>query len=320
MVSPSARRSFLELAGGSALALAYARGANARETLRFPAPIAQKEGDEIFEPRRGQGGKDVIWIPTPNPLVARMLQLAQLKPSERLVDLGSGDGKIVIAAARDFGARAHGIEYNEDMVALSQRNAAAAGVADRATFVQGDIFRSDFSSADVVTMYLMPNLNLRLRHTLMAMKPGTRVVSHEFRMGDWEPDETSKIGAASMHLWIVPANAGGDWALRIPMARGQADATMVIEQKFQKPRGVVSVSGVDTTLRNGLVSGERIRFSFTDRDGALRDVDARIEPGRMTGTISSPRGQPAAFAARRVGDTPAIQGSAPVAPEEIQNW
>lgn len=320
MAHRSQRRSFLELAGGASLAFVFAHVAQARDTVQLLGPLSQKDGDEVFQPRRGQGGKDVIWIPTPDPLVARMLQLAQLKSSERLVDLGSGDGKIVIAAARDFGARAHGIEYNADMVALSQRNAQAAGVADRATFAQGDIFQSDFSSADVVTMYLMPNLNLRLRHTLMAMKPGTRLVSHEFRMGDWEPDETSKIGPASMHLWLVPANAGGDWTLRLPLARGQTDATMTIEQKFQKPRGIISVSGVDTTLRNGLVSGERIRFSFTDRDGQLRDIDARIEPNRMTGTISSPRGQPAAFVARRVGNTPAIDGSAPVTPEEIQNW
>ena len=183
MATSSSRRDFLGASAGLAIA---ARASAASLAATFMGSPAFAADDDEFVPRSGQYGKDVIWIPTPDSLVTRMLQLAQLRESDSLVDLGSGDGKIVIAAARDFGARARGIEYNEKMVEFARRSAEKEGVSERASFEQGDIFESDFSSANVVTMYLMPNLNLRLRHTLLAMKPGTRVVSHEFRMGDWD--------------------------------------------------------------------------------------------------------------------------------------
>src|SRR5690606_829255 len=160
--------------------------------------------------------------------------------------------------------------YNEKMVALSRQNAAKAGVSERASFEQADLFESDFSTADVVTMYLMPHLNLRLRHTLLAMRPGTRVVSHEFRMGDWEPDESSRIGARSMHLWVVPANAGGDWKTRLQQSRGPIDTTMRIQQRFQVLDGRVGLDDVETTMRNARVLGEQVHFAFTDAEGALR--------------------------------------------------
>lgn len=316
MTALSTRRGFIGLAAGSWVAAAATRAAAAAPG--GPGLLAQADGDALYAPRRGQSGKDVIWIPTPDPLVTRMLQLAAVKPTDVVVDLGSGDGKIVIAAARDFGARAKGIEFNPDMVALARRTADAAGVGNRVEFVHGDIFATDFTSATVVTMYLMPHLNLRLRHTILAMKPGTRVVSHEFRMGDWEPEETSRIGAQSMHLWIVPANAGGDWRLRVPQGRSPVDATMAIEQRFQKLRGNLSVRGIDTSLRDARVLGDRVHFAFTDQEGILREVDARIEPRRMVGTIADGNGQALPFDARRVGDAPPIQGSSPMTPTEIQ--
>ena len=156
------------------------------------AVLAQRASDPAYEPHSGQAGKDVVWVPTPDELVTRMLQLGGVTAKDYVIDLGAGDGKIVIAAARQFGARGHGIEYNPDMVALAQRRAQAAGVADRARFEQADIFESDFSKADVITMYLMPALNLRLRPTLMKLKPGTRLVTHAFTMGGWKPDESSR--------------------------------------------------------------------------------------------------------------------------------
>lgn len=272
---------------------------------------------DTYVPRSGQHGKDVIWIPTPDPLVRRMLQLAQLRAGESMIDLGSGDGKIVIAAARDFGARAHGIEYNEKMVELSRRSAEQAGVAERATFERADLFRSDFSSADVVTMYLMPYLNLRLRHLLLAMKPGTRVVSHEFGMGDWQPEESSHIGARSMHLWVVPANAGGEWKLRLAHAGGPVDTTMKIRQRFQKLDGRVGFGEIETTMRDAQLLGDEVHFAFTDDEGALRTVDARIEPTRMIGAVSTKGGEVAPFVAERVGEAPAIEGSSPATPDEI---
>lgn len=316
MATSVSRRDFLEASAGLALSARAAAASLAAAFVGGPALAA--DDDTEFLPRSGQYGKDVIWIPTPDPLVTRMLQLAQLHSSDSLVDLGSGDGKIVIAAARDFGARAHGIEYNEKMVAFSRQNAASAGVSERATFEQADLFATDFSSADVVTMYLMPHLNLRLRHTLLAMRPGTRVVSHEFRMGDWEPDESSRIGARSMHLWVVPANAGGDWKTRLQQSRGAIDTTMRIQQRFQVLDGRVGLADVETTMRNARVLGEQVHFAFTDAEGALRTVDARIEPERMIGAVSTSGGDVVPFVAERVGDAPPIGGSSAMTPDELR--
>jgi len=308
------RRHFLALGSG---ALLVGR-ASAQQ-----APAAE-QADPSFKPRQGQAGKDVIWVPTPDRLVTRMLSLAAVTNDDYLFDLGSGDGKIVIAAARDFGARGVGVEYNPDMVALSTRNAAAAGVSERARFMRADIFETDFSRASVVTMYLLPHLNMRLRHTLMAMKPGTRLVSHEFKLGDWEPDETSRVAHQSAHLWMVPGNAGGEWSVRVPHANASFDATLTIEQKFQKIRGGLAFEGVETTLRNPRLAGTRVQFGFTDLEGALREVDAQLEPDRMSGTITvvgrgpgEARTRTAEFVARRTGAAPAINGSQPVPASEI---
>jgi SAM-dependent methyltransferase len=313
--STLSRRHFLAL-GGSALLLGRASAEQATRTAG--------QGDPEFKPRQGQAGKDVIWVPTPDRLVTRMLSLAAVTPNDYLMDLGSGDGKIVIAAAREFGARGLGIEYNPDMVALSTRNAAAAGVTERAKFMRADIFETDFSRATVITMYLLPHLNMRLRHTLMAMKPGTRLVSHEFKLGDWEPDETSRLGHQSAHLWLVPGNAGGEWTVSVPHANTSFDATLSLEQTFQKVRGGLAFDGVETTLRNARVTGTRIQFGFTDLEGTLREVDAQLEPDRMNGTIAVVSRAPgqaqtrtAAFVARRTGAAPAINGSQPVSPSEI---
>ena len=141
-----------------------------------------------YEPKSGQPGKDVVWVPTPQSLVDRMLDMAKATPQDYVIDLGSGDGRTVITAAKR-GIKAHGIEYNPDLAELAKRNAVQAGVTDKATFAHGDIFESDFSQATVVTLFLLPGLNVRLRPTLLDMKAGTRVVSNSFTMGDWEPDE-----------------------------------------------------------------------------------------------------------------------------------
>src|SRR3972149_4016249 len=156
-------------------------------------------------------GKDVIWVPTPDHAVDRMLALARVGPQDLVVDLGSGDGRIPIVAAKRYGARGLGIEFSPDLVAVSRRNARAEGVADRARFVQADFFEADFRDATVVTLYLLPSLNVKLRPKLLDMKPGTRVVSHVFRMGDWEPDETLKLGASELFLWRGPAEVDGGW-------------------------------------------------------------------------------------------------------------
>jgi tRNA G37 N-methylase Trm5 len=157
-----------------------------------------------YEPTIGQEGKDVIWVPTPDNLIEAMLDAAKVTSADTVIDLGSGDGRIVIAAAKG-GAHATGFEYNPDMVELSRRNAEKAGVADRASFVKADIFETDFSRATVVTMYLLPQLNLRLRPSILNLKPGTRVVSNSFSMGEWEADQTLDVDGRTAYVWYVPA-------------------------------------------------------------------------------------------------------------------
>ena len=174
-------------------------------------------GAKPFEPVVGQPGKDVVWVPTPQALVEKMLDMAKLTPQDFHMDLGSGDGRTVITAAKR-GSRSMGIEYNPDMVELSKKNAAAAGVADRATFVKADIFETDFSKAQVITLFLLPSINLKLRPTILNMTPGTRIVSNSFTMDDWQPDESQTIGGdctswCTAHLWIVPAKVEGTWKL-----------------------------------------------------------------------------------------------------------
>src|SRR5688572_24201545 len=180
------------------------------------APGAQAQ-DKPFEPVSGQPGKDVVWVPTPQPLVEKMLDMAKLTPQDFHMDLGSGDGRTVITAAKR-GARSMGVEYNPDMVALSQRNAKEAGVSDRATFVQADLFETDFSKANVVTLFLLPSINIRLRPKILDMRPGTRIVSNTFTMEDWQADDTQVIGGDCVSwctalLWIVPAKVEGTWKM-----------------------------------------------------------------------------------------------------------
>ena len=161
--------------------------------------------ERAYTPQRAQEGKDVIWEPIEDSMVGRMLEMAKVTAADKVYDLGSGDGKIVIAAAREFGATAVGIEYDPGLVEHSRCLARAAGVADRATFIQGDLFESDFSDATVVALYLTPPVNLRLMPKLLALKPGTRIVSYSFTIGDWEPDEhIDSFGDGSAYLWVVP--------------------------------------------------------------------------------------------------------------------
>jgi SAM-dependent methyltransferase len=233
------------------------------------APGGQKMGDAQFQPEVGQAGKDVIWVPTPDSLVKAMLTAAEVKPNDIVVDLGSGDGKIAIAAARDFGARARGIEFNPDMVALARRNAQRAGVPAKATFQQGDIFETDFTDATVVTMYLLPSLNLKLRDTLLKMKPGTRIVSHAFSLGEWEPERTISTDEATGYFWIVPATLAGRWAFEVGSERFAVEFGQQFQMLVPARGGPITqgrIRGTDVTftrangeqLRGGLVGNQLV--------------------------------------------------------------
>jgi SAM-dependent methyltransferase len=248
---------------------------------------AAAQGDGGYKPHIGQAGKDVIWVPTPDAVVERMLRMAQVTSADTVVDLGAGDGKIAIAAAKNFGARALGIEYNPEMARHAQRNVERAGVAARARIVQGDIFATDFSQASVVTLYLLPALNLRLRPTLLAMRPGTRVVSHSFSMDDWEPDELSIEDGRRIYFWLVPARVAGGWTLQLP---GGERVELSLEQRYQKIEGSVELGSVLVGLRDARLSGEQIAFAYVDNQGLRRDFSGRVSGTRMEGGLRADGG------------------------------
>jgi SAM-dependent methyltransferase len=226
-------------------------------------------GDDKYKPNMGQSGKDVIWIPTGNELVTKMLKIANVGPSDLVYDLGAGDGKIAIAAAREFGARAVGIEFNPDMAALGQRNAKRAGVADKVKIIQGDIFKEDFSKATVVTLYLLPELNQQLRPTILKMKPGTRVVSHAFDMGDWQPDGEID-NPAKGYFWVVPANVSGEWAL--DSFDSKTSTMLNLSQKFQYVGGNLTLGKKTQPILNAELKGDKLQFSYVDDMNNLRTV------------------------------------------------
>lgn len=253
------------------------------------SPPADTPSTPPYEPQIGQAGKDVIWVPSPDNVIERMLRMAQTTKQDYVIDLGSGDGKIAIAAARNFGARALGIEFNPDMVKLSRENARKAGVADKVEFVRGDFFKSDFGEATVLTMYLLPDLNLKLRPKILALRPGTRVVSHSFNMDEWEPDEMSTLEGKRAYFWVVPAKVSGVWTLELDGGvNGQLD--LAIEQRFQKLSGYASLGRVHAGLRDGRLDGRRIRFAFVDAAGLGREFAGAVEQDAMQGTYRSDDG------------------------------
>ena len=228
-------------------------------------------GQKPFEPQVGQAGKDVVWVPTPQAVVDKMLDMAAVTKADVVYDLGSGDGRTVITAAKR-GARAYGIEYNPDMVDLSKKNAAEAGVADRATFEKADLFETDLSKANVITMFLLPSINLKLRPKILDLKPGTRIVSNTFTMEDWQADETATVtdGCSSSWctalFWVVPAKVAGTW--------NTPSGALTLTQNFQMLSGTLGAQAVQGRLRGneitmtagsqkwtGVVDGSTIKFS-----------------------------------------------------------
>jgi hypothetical protein len=242
------------------------------------AAYAQATQTKPFEPTVGQAGKDVVWVPTPQATVNKMLDMAKVTPQDFVMDLGSGDGRTVITAAKR-GARAQGVEYNPDMVELSKRNAAAQGVSDKATFVKADLFETDFSKAQVVTMFLLPTINLRLRPKILEMRPGTRIVSNTFTMDDWEADETSTItddctSWCTALLWIVPAKVEGTWQT--------AQGALTLTQKFQMVSGTLG----STPITNGRLRGDELTFTAgtTKYTGRVNGNTIAGDGGKWTAT------------------------------------
>jgi len=242
-------------------------------TWAQPAPKAQ-----AYVPEVGQSGKDVVWVPSGLTLVNKMLDMAKLTPKDILYDLGSGDGRTVITAAKR-GARAYGIEYNPDMVALSKSNAAKERVTERATFEQADIFQSDFSKATVVTLFLLPELNVKLRPTILDMKPGTRVLANSFDMGDWKPDQVARVQGdceswCTAYLWIVPAKVDGTWKL--------GNGELTLKQQYQALSGTLLIGDRSMAISDGKMDGERISFSA----GTMR-YTGRVNGDVIEGTVGA---------------------------------
>lgn len=217
----------------------------------------QKTGNNNYHPEVGQEGKDVVWVPTPQALVDKMLEIAKITPADFLIDLGSGDGRTVITAAKR-GTHALGIEYNPDMVSLSRSNAEKEGVSDKAQFMETDLFEYDFSKATVITMFLLPDINLRLRPKLLDLKPGTRIVSNTFTMQEWVPDDTATIpdeetSWTTAYLWIIPAKVEGTWKL--------TDGELTLKQEFQMLSGTIRTGKKFFDLSAGRIRGNEIAFS-----------------------------------------------------------
>lgn len=249
-----------------------------------PAPLT--DGDELYRPEVGQPGKDVVWVPTPDALVRRMLEQAKVGPEDLVFDLGCGDGKIPIAAARLFGAVAKGIEYEPQLAALARRNADRAGVADKVEIITGDIFdpalQQRFERATVITMYLLPHLNLKLRPTILAMRPGTRVLSHAFHMNDWEPDEAFRVDDRDAFFWVVPAAVGGRWMLE---AGNGWEGTVDVVQRFQRVGGTVRIDDRTQPLLGAFVNGTTFGFTYVDSDARVKSLRVSVHGDRVEGAM-----------------------------------
>jgi len=242
---------------------------------------------EKFQPEPYQEGKDVVWVPTSHELVEKMLDLAKVTPDDYVIDLGSGDGRTVIAAAKR-GARALGVEYNPKMVELSRENAKAEGVSEKAKFIEADLFETDFSSATVLTMFLLTSINLKLRPKILDLKPGTRIVSNTFDMDEWVPDDTAEIDDSNSTynkalLWIVPAKVEGVW--RLPQGK------LTLKQNFQMVSGALETGSNSTPIEDGRLNGDQISFS-----AGASHYDGRVNGKTMEGTVTT-KGKNNAFRA-----------------------
>lgn len=238
-----------------------------------------------------QPGKDAPYVPTPQSVVAAMLEIASVGPQDFVIDLGSGDGRIVLTAVREFGAdRAVGVELDGALVARSRQAAAEAGLGSRATFRQENIFETDLRGATVVTMYLMPEANMQLRPQMLRLPPGTRVVSHAFHMQDWRADKTVVVheddGGGAVRLWIVPADARGRWTGRIGDAKTGQAFRLDLTQTFQDVAGTVNLGGADLPIRDAHLEGDRIAFAVEEQPGQpARRFEGRIRGNAIEGRI-----------------------------------
>jgi hypothetical protein len=247
--------------------------------LASAAVQAQQPPAKPFEPVEGLAGKDVPWVPTPNDLVEKMLDIAKVTPQDFVIDLGSGDGRNIIAAARR-GAKGLGVEYNPDLVVLSKRRAAEAGVANKASFVQGDMYLADISKASVLALFLLPQNMVQLRDKFLSMKPGSRIVSNTFSIQGWDPDYYENVPNCTewctVYLWVVPARIEGAWQT--------PEGVLTLTQEYQRFSGSRGTRPVD----NGRIKGDRLTFTLAGTAYAVRASGDRLEGTATTNGKSTP--------------------------------
>jgi hypothetical protein len=263
-------------AAGAMMPRALAQTTPAQST---PAQSAPAEPVPVL----GTPGKDSGWIPTPAGMVEAMLEMAGVTREDTVVDLGSGDGRIPILAAKMFGARGLGIEYNGDLVTYSKGVARREGLADRVEFIQGDIFATDFTHATVVTLFMPPAFNLRVRPQLLAMKPGTRVVSFNFDMAEWLPDQTVYVDSQRGMLWRIPAQVAGEWRFT---PGGGTPQVLRLTQRFQQVRGQLDIGNETLALWDLRFEVDRLRFSVLHQ-GRRLDYEARVTGRRLEGSLQA---------------------------------
>ena len=264
-------------------ALAFCAGAGFAQA---PAPEA---------PQLGQVSKDSVWVPTPERMIRRLMQLADVGPSDLVVDLGSGDGRMPIHAARHFGARAVGVELEANLVALSERSAREQGVSQLATFVRQDLFEADLSKATVIALYISPGVMTKLKPRLLGLAPGTRVVSHHFTLGEWEPDEVVRVEGRTGYLWVVPASLAGSWTV----TTGDDRFEMRVSQDHQQLTVQGTRGGKPLHVLGARLRGTEIRFSAFDPDGSSRYYEGRVLGDRMEGESGGADVPRRAWTARR---------------------
>jgi hypothetical protein len=256
----------------------------------FIAVCAQAQTPQI-----GQVSKDSVWVPTPERMIHRMLQIADTTKDDLVIDLGSGDGRIPIHAARHFGARAIGVELEGNLVQLSREAAKASGVAHLTQFLQQDLYEADLSKATVIALYISPPVMTRLAPRLLALKPGTRVVSHQFRLDDWEPDESIFVEGRTGYLWVVPADVRGTWMVRVA-----GDGFRVqLSQTRQKLEARGERAGRSIHVIAPRLRGSEISFTAFDGDGGARYYEGRVEAGLMSGRSGGPGMSPQSWTATR---------------------
>lgn len=273
--------------------------------LVLAVPARAEEEPKITE--------ETPYVQSPRIVVETMLKMAQVRASDFLIDLGSGDGRILITAAKKYGARGFGVDYDPRLVKLATDNAREAGVGDRVTFLEQDIFKTDLRSASVVAMYLLPNYNLVLKPRLLQLKPGTRVVSHDYGMGDWPADAELTVPApgkpvgvrkeSTIYLWIVPAQVEGAWKTVIPGARGAQSATLRFEQHYQRLEGTLQIGKMILRLERTYLRANYLSFRVQDGPATVR-FQGYAKSGRISGEVARSNGRSVRWRALRADSAP----------------